>query len=76
MINNIISNYKIEQPELSVTELIKLYGSIKDLPAGNWRNKKLNEVQQIIEECTGLFVEATSSLQTVVQGIFEDLQLL
>ncbi|MDQ6757146.1 MAG: PIG-L family deacetylase [Bacteroidota bacterium] len=68
MINNIISNYKTDQPELSVPALVKLSQSIKAVPESNWRNKKLAEVQQIIEECSALYVEATSSQPSVVQG--------
>ena len=68
MINAIISGYNIAQPDLSVPALVKLYQAIKALPEGNWRNKKLDEVQQIIIECSGLYVEATSSQSQVVQG--------
>ncbi|MDB5223517.1 MAG: family deacetylase [Chitinophagaceae bacterium] len=68
MINNAISNYKTDQPELSVPALVKLHQSIKALPESSWRNKKLDEVQQLIEECSALYVEATSSQQSVVQG--------
>jgi LmbE family N-acetylglucosaminyl deacetylase len=68
MINAMISNYNIARPDLSVPSLVKLYQAIKALPEGNWRNKKLEEVQQIIIECSGLFVEATSSQSQVVQG--------
>ena len=68
MINDIISNYNIAQPDLSVPSLVKLYQAIKALPESNWRNKKLDEAEQIIEECSGLFVEATSSQSQVVQG--------
>ena len=68
MINAIISSYSIAQPDLSVPALVKLYQAIKALPEGNWRNKKLDEVQQIIIECSGLYVEATSSQSQVVQG--------
>ncbi len=68
MINEIISKYNIAQPDLSVPALVKLYQSIKALPEGNWRNKKLDEVQQIIVECSALYVEATSSQSQVVQG--------
>ena len=52
MINSIISNYNIAEPKLSVPALVKLYQAIKALPEGNWRNKKLDEVQQIIIECS------------------------
>jgi Uncharacterized proteins, LmbE homologs len=68
MISNILTDYKASEPEMSVTSLVKLYQAIKILPAGNWRNKKLDEVQQLIEECSALYVEATSSQPRVVQG--------
>ena len=67
-VNTIISNYKFEQPEASVPALVGLYKSIKALPAGNWRDKKLAETQQLIEACAALFSEATTSQETVVQG--------
>jgi LmbE family N-acetylglucosaminyl deacetylase len=68
MVNNIINNYNIAEPKLSVPALVKLYQAIKALPAGSWRNQKLGEVQQIIEECSALYVEAVSSQSQVVQG--------
>jgi LmbE family N-acetylglucosaminyl deacetylase len=67
-INSIIGNYNITQPDLSVPALVKLYEEIKVLPESNWRNKKLDEVEQIIIECSALYIEATSSQQQVVQG--------
>jgi hypothetical protein len=45
-----------------------LYAAIQALPDGNWRNKKLTEVQQLVEECSAIFAEATSNQQSVVQG--------
>jgi LmbE family N-acetylglucosaminyl deacetylase len=68
MINNITSTFKFEKPELSVPALVKLYQSIKALPESNWRNKKLEETQNIIEACAALFTEATTNQQDVVQG--------
>ena len=68
MINEIIAKYKTDQPELSVPALVSLYKAIKELPVENWRNKKLGDVQQLIEICSALYVEATSSQQNVVQG--------
>lgn len=67
-VNNIITDYKADHPELSVPALIKLYKSIKSLPENTWRNKKLYEVQQLLEACSALYVEATSQQQRVVQG--------
>ncbi len=67
-INTIISNYKFEQPETSVPALVALYRSVKELPAGNWRNKKLDETQQLIESCSALFSEATTSQEYIIPG--------
>ncbi|MEO6188619.1 MAG: PIG-L family deacetylase, partial [Ginsengibacter sp.] len=68
MIRNILANFNIAKPQLSVPGLIKLYQLVKKLPQTVWRNKKLEDIQQIIEECSGLYIEATSSQPQVVQG--------
>ncbi len=68
MVNDIVTSFKFDKPELSVPALVILYNAIKALPESNWRNKKLNETQQIIEECAGLFTEATANQPNVVQG--------
>lgn len=68
MINEIAGTYNIEKPELSIEALVQLYAAIEILPDDNWRNKKLQDVQQLIEECAALFTEATSGQQSVIQG--------
>ena len=68
MVNEIIKEYRFEEPEKSVPALVKLYTAIKKLPAGNWRDKKLAETQQLIEACSALFTDATTSQENVVQG--------
>ena len=60
-IDKIISDYKFEHPENSVNALVELYKSIEQLPEGYWRNKKLNEVKQLIIECSGIYIDATTS---------------
>ena len=67
-ITHIISNYQFEKPEASVPALVNLYRSVKALPAGNWRDKKLAETQDLIEACSALFSEATTAQENVVQG--------
>ncbi len=68
MINDILGDFNLEKPQLSVPALVKVYQALTALPEGNWVNKKKDEVQQIIEACSGLYVEATSSQPDVVQG--------
>ncbi|MEP6615249.1 MAG: PIG-L family deacetylase [Ginsengibacter sp.] len=68
-INEILNTFQPGDPEKSIPLLVNLYKSIQALPpGGNWQNKKLNEVQQLIVECSALYVEATSSQPRVVQG--------
>ncbi len=67
-LNRIIATYNFERPQLSLPLLVQLYSSIQQLPDGVWKNKKLQETQQIIEDCAGLFVEATTGQEFVIQG--------
>ncbi|WP_026260271.1 PIG-L family deacetylase [Segetibacter koreensis] len=75
LINEITANFKFDNPALSVSSLVTLYNAIKALPESNWRDKKLAETQDIIEECAGLFTEATTNKQFVVQGDVLDVTL-
>ncbi len=59
-VDKIINDYQFEHPENSVHALVDLYKSIQQLPDGYWRNKKLDEVKQLIIECNGIYVEATT----------------
>ena len=67
-INTIIKDYTFEHPEQSVTLLLNLYRKIKNLPTGYWQQKKLKEVQQVIESCSGLFAEVFTTSEYAVQG--------
>lgn len=68
IIDMIIKQFNFEKPEASVPMLVQLYNSMQALPASQWRNKKMQEVQSIIEACSGLFVETTTQQEYVVQG--------
>ncbi|HEX8333034.1 MAG TPA: PIG-L family deacetylase [Segetibacter sp.] len=67
-IKNVITTYNFSNPELSVPALLNIYRSVKALPESNWRNKKLAEIQNIIEACSGLFTEAVTAQEYAVQG--------
>lgn len=65
----IITNYQFTQPEASVPALTKLYVTIRSqLPASVWKQQKLKEVQALVENCSGLFVEAYTQQETAVRG--------
>jgi len=67
-INTILSQYNFEHPENSVNDLVALHKTIKQLPDGYWKNKKLDELKNIIVECAGIFAEAFSDQQYAVEG--------
>jgi hypothetical protein len=67
-IAEVIKNYSIQYPENSLPALSKIYQSIKKLDESYWRNEKLKELQQIMKECIGLYIEATTNKMFGVQG--------
>lgn len=68
MIDDIVRNYSLSKPGLSVPPLVSLYKRIQQLPDGDWKNKKLEEAQRIIEQCSGLWLEASANNEYAVQG--------
>jgi hypothetical protein len=38
------------------------------MPEGYWRNRKLAEIEKLVEQAGGLFIEATTDVQNAVQG--------
>jgi len=68
IIDMAIAKFNFEKPEASVPILIQLYKAMQAIQPSNWRDKKLQEVQTIIEACSGLFIEATTNQEYVVHG--------
>ena len=56
MVNKLLENYSLLHPEKSVPGLVDLYKAIKALAEGYWRTQKLKEVQELIENCSGLWL--------------------
>ncbi len=67
-ISQIISSYSFEKPQQSVAALIQLYQSVQNLPVSYWSNKKLQEIQSVIEAASGLFAEAITPQEYGIQG--------
>src|SRR5688500_4105287 len=68
MIDRIAASFDLLHPEKSVKSLVELYRGLVSLPEGYWKTQKLKEVQQIIEQCSGLFLDVTSPGQFAVHG--------
>lgn len=67
-IDKIIGNYSAQQPATSIPALILLYRQIQKLPASYWRDRKLEEVKEVIAAASGLWMEAYVSEPFAVQG--------
>lgn len=67
MINALLSSFDLSHPQRSVEGLIKLYQVINALEDGYWKTQKLKEIKELIAQCSGLFIDATSAVQFAVQ---------
>jgi len=68
MINQAIVSYDFLQPQKSVSQLVAIYKAINALPPSYWKNQKLKETQQLIEDASGLWLETVTNAQYAVQG--------
>jgi LmbE family N-acetylglucosaminyl deacetylase len=67
-IKKLIADYSFQQPEKSLPALLTIYQSLKRSDEGYWRNQKLEQIKQIIKECAGLYLEATTKTIFAVEG--------
>lgn len=67
-VNQLIRDYDLQHPEKSVPALASLYKLISAMPDQPWKTQKLHEVQELLIQCSGLFLEAFTRVATTVQG--------
>lgn len=67
IVNDIAGSFDFLHPENSVKRLVELHKTLNAMPAGYWRNKKLAETKQLIEQCSGLWIDVFTSEQFAVQ---------
>jgi LmbE family N-acetylglucosaminyl deacetylase len=67
-VSHIVQDYKVENPEKSVKDLVQLYKLVNNLPSSVWKNYKLDEIKSLVQACAGLFMDATSTQQQVFPG--------
>ena len=68
MVDEVMKNYSLSNPENSVPALVNLYKALSAQPDNYWKSQKLQEVQQLIELCSGLWLEATTNNEMAVEG--------
>ncbi|RNI35672.1 PIG-L family deacetylase [Hanamia caeni] len=68
LIQKLMNDYSFQEPQKSLPQLLSIYKSIAAMPQGYWRDQKLEQVKQIMKECIGLYMEATTNTMFAVQG--------
>lgn len=68
MVDQLLQDFSLLHPERSVPGLVNVYKAIGQLKDGYWKTQKLKEVQQLIEACSGLWLEAVVRSPYAVQG--------
>jgi LmbE family N-acetylglucosaminyl deacetylase len=68
MINAAIGSFDFVQPQKSIPQLVQIYKALKAMPEGYWRDLKLKELSKLIEQASGIWLEATTAVQNAVQG--------
>ena len=68
LVTKLINEYDEENPSGSVPTLLQVRKAITSLEDGIWRARKLEEVNNLIRDCMGLFVQATADNYYVAPG--------
>ncbi len=68
LVTRLIAEYNEENPAASVPMLLKVRKQIATLKDGLWKSRKTDEVNQLIQDCMGLYVAALSNHYYVAPG--------
>ncbi len=69
LLTKILQQYNFDKPQMSVTDLIRLYKTLQNIPdQNNWVKLKMAALQQLIMDCIGLYTEAVTDNEYAIQG--------
>ena len=57
-------NFDFKNPSASVPELVKAYSLLAKLPNSHWKLIKMEQLQDVIANCAGLYLEAVADIQS------------
>jgi LmbE family N-acetylglucosaminyl deacetylase len=61
LVNQAVNEYKGEDPAATIPILLKIRSAIHSLPSSVWKERKEAEVNDLIQDCLGLYAGAISS---------------
>lgn len=62
------NEYRLDKPGNSIPKLIAARKMIQGLSDSFWKRKKLAEIDQVIKSCLGLYLEASTSVESASPG--------
>jgi len=65
ILKNIEANFNFQTPSIHVKELMDAYTLIQKIEDKHWKIQKSKEISEVIEACTGLFLEGVSKNPSV-----------
>jgi LmbE family N-acetylglucosaminyl deacetylase len=68
LVDKAIKEFNIENPAASIPVLLQLRKEIAALQPGIWRARKLEEVEQLLQDCMGLYIGITANQYWVAPG--------
>ncbi|HEX2535425.1 MAG TPA: PIG-L family deacetylase, partial [Chitinophagaceae bacterium] len=68
LLQQVTASFNFLKPQASVPALVNVHKAIAALEPGVWRDQKLAETEALIAQCSGIFLEAATGIQDVVQG--------
>ena len=68
LINETLKNYQFNEPSASLSALLKIRQKIKGVENKFWKEIKLREVDELIQACLGLYLEATTDKSYASRG--------
>ena len=68
LVDKAIREFNFSNPSLIVPTLVLIHREIALLEPGVWKDRKLAETDQLIQDCLGLFVEASSDQNWTAPG--------
>ncbi len=62
------AEFKVDAPAKSIPTLLLALEALRALPANPWKERKLDQLTDLIANCAGLFVQASATTTSVVPG--------
>lgn len=72
----LLKDFDNDHPEYKVHALVNMYNKVKALPNSVWRNYELQQIQNLIKDAAGLFIEASTQKAQVIPGENISFQIL